>query len=435
MLSLIGFSVVITVVALLLSKRMTPLIALTLVPLLGAIIAGFTPEEISVFFQQGLQKVTPVAVMFIFAILYFGVMQEVGLFSPLINRIIRVSRGDFVAISIGTVCIASIAHLDGSGASTFLITIPALLPLYQRVQMSPYLLLLLVGASASVMNMLPWAGPLGRVATVLETDPTLLWRPLIPLQCIALVLLVILAVILGKREQRRTGQRERLNAAVLSEIPALSESAKLEEPPELNKTWGINMALTSILVVALVYGLLPSALLFMVATCFALLINFPAMPQQLEQIKRHAPPALAMALILLSAGVFLGVLKGSGMLNALAVSFIGLLPDFAQPSLHLIIGFLGVPFELVLNTDAYYFALLPIVEQIVVPHGPSPESVAYAMTIGNIIGTFISPFSPALWLALGLADLEMGAHIKYSLGWIWGLSVVLLSISMLMGII
>ena len=429
MLSLIGFSVVITVVILLLSKRMTPMIALTLVPLFGAVIAGFTPEEISLYFQQGLQKVTPVAVMFIFAILYFGVMQEVGLFSPLINRIIRISRGDFVAISIGTVCIASIAHLDGSGASTFLITIPALLPLYQRVQMSPYLLLLLVGASASVMNMLPWAGPLGRVATVLETDPTLLWRPLIPLQCIALILLLILATILGKREQRRSTQTKPVHASELRETSASSDT------PELNKKWGINMALTSILVISLVYGLLPSALLFMIATCFALLINFPAMNQQIEQIKRHAPHALAMALILLSAGVFLGVLKGSGMLNALAVSFIGLLPELTQPSLHLIIGFLGVPFELVLNTDAYYFALLPIVEQIVVPHGASPESVAYAMTIGNIIGTFISPFSPALWLALGLADLEMGAHIKYSLGWIWGLSVVLLSISMLMGII
>ena len=32
------------------------------------------------------------------------------------------------------------------------------------------------------------------------------------------------------------------------------------------------------------------------------------------------------------------------------------------------------------------------------------------MIIGNIIGTFVSPFSPALWLGLSLAGLEIDAY-------------------------
>jgi CitMHS family citrate-Mg2+:H+ or citrate-Ca2+:H+ symporter len=57
------------------------------------------------------------------------------------------------------------------------------------------------------------------------------------------------------------------------------------------------------------------------------------------------------------------------------------------------------------------------------------------MVIGNIIGTFISPFSPALWLALGLAGLEMGRHIRYSFFWVWGFSIILIVAAMLIGVI
>ena len=112
----------------------------------------------------------------------------------------------------------------------------------------------------------------------------------------------------------------------------------------------------------------------------------------------------------------------------------GFLPELVQANLHIIVGVLGAPLELLLNTDAYYYALLPIVEQTLHPYAVSSESTVYALLIGNIIGTFISPFSPALWLALGLAELEMGAHIRYSFMWIWGLSVTLMSVAWALGL-
>ena len=141
-----------------------------------------------------------------------------------------------------------------------------------------------------------------------------------------------------------------------------------------------------------------------------------------------------MAMIIFAAGIFLGVLKESKMLHALAQDLMSLLPEVIQAHIHIIIGFFGVPFELLLNTDAYYYALLPIVEQAVQPYVVSGESVVYAMLIGNIIGTFISPFSPALWLALGLAKLDMGSHIRYSLAWIWGLSIMLMLSAWMLGL-
>ncbi|MDQ0174910.1 CitMHS family transporter [Bacillus chungangensis] len=439
MLSIIGFVTILAIVLLLISGRITPIVGLVLIPIIGAFLAGFGIEEIGVFFQDGIASVMNVVIMFIFAILFFGIMQDTGLFDPLINKMIAISRGNIIAVTVGTVIIAAIAHLDGSGASTFLITIPALLPLYKRLHMNAYLLLLLVGASASIMNMVPWGGPLGRTSAVLKIDPTELWRPLIPIQIIGLVLLIGLAVFLGFLEKRRIQKRhlsENFEAAVAldaveNEEDSLSKDHSLARP----KLFWLNVLLALSVIGFLVWGMIPAGFIFMIGVSIALPINYPNVKDQMDRIRAHAPNALLMAAIILAAGSFLGILEGTGMLDSLATDLVTILPGFVVPYLHLIIGFFGVPFDLVLSTDAYYFALLPVVEQIVTNYGVSSTSAAYSLIVGNIVGTFVSPFSPALWLALGLAGLEMGRHIRYSLLWLWGLSIVLIAVALFMGVI
>ena len=439
-LSIIGFLTILIIVVLLISNKVTPIVAMVLVPLIGALIAGFGFSEVGDFFTEGALTVIEVAIMFIFAILFFGVMQDAGLFDPLIQNMIRLTRGNVITVSIGTVFVAAIAHLDGSGASTFLITIPALLPLYKHLKMNPYLLLLLIGGSASIMNMVPWAGPLGRTASVLNMDVTELWRPLIPIQISGLVLMIALAAFLGVMEKRRISKHYGLvsakeSAAAIERINGDSSSAKDEESLTRPKLLWVNAILFLAVIGVLVWGIIPAGFAFMIGLSIALPLNYPNMKQQSERIRSHAPGALMMATIILAAGSFLGILTGTGMLNSIAEDLVTIIPAFIAPYLHLIIGFFGVPFDLLLSTDAYYFALLPVVDQIATGFGIESLSTAYSMVIGNIVGTFVSPFSPALWLALGLAGLEMGKHIRYSLLWMWGLSIVLLIIAVLIGVI
>lgn len=440
MLSIIGLLTIGIIVALLISNKITPIVALVLVPIVAAFVAGFTFAEIGDFFNSGIESVMSVVIMFIFAILFFGIMQDVGLFDPLINKMIAISKGNIIAVAVGTVLIAAVAQLDGSGASTFLITIPALLPLYKRLKMNPYLLLLLVGTSASIMNMLPWAGPLGRTAAVLGMDVTELWRPLIKVQVIGLVLLVILAVVLAIREKRLIAKRGAFNDEIFEEANPLVKGAQDEASLKAAslrrpKLLWVNTLLALAVIGVLVWGIIPAGFAFMIGVSLALPLNYPNMKDQMDRIKEHAPNALLMAAIILAAGSFLGILNGTLMLDSIANDLVTVLPAFVLPYLHLVIGFFGVPFDLLLSTDAYYFALLPIVEQVVNSAGVSSLSVAYAMIIGNIIGTFVSPFSPALWLALGLAGLEMGRHIRYSLPIMWAFSIVLLVISILIGVV
>ncbi|MEE2644921.1 MAG: citrate:proton symporter [Myxococcota bacterium] len=432
MLSLVGLFIVTAVVILLLSGRVMPMIALSLPPCLGAIVLGVNGEQLGVFFKAGLLKVTPVAVMFVFAILYFSLMNREGLFEPLIRRMVRLSEGSPLRVAVGTVLVACSAHLDGSGASTFLITIPALLPLYQRLAMSPLLLMLLVSASASVMNMLPWGGPLGRTASVIGGDPTALWHVLIPVQGCALLALIGLAAFLGWREQGRVTLRdpEELSQGEDSNQAQALPAQGVEIEP---KRWWLNLTLTLFLLGALMSSLAPAPFLFLIATGIALLLNTDNRAAQEQALAEASESALSMASILFAAAVFLGVLSGTGMLDALARDLLALTPTVLHGKLHIIIGILGAPLELLLNTDAYYFALMPVVLETVSTAGISPESGAIALIIGNIIGTFISPFSPALWLGLGLAGVDMGAHIRYALPWIWGLSLFLLLCALSLG--
>ncbi len=203
MLTLIGLLTICSLVVLLLVGRMAPILPLILVPLAGALLAGFGLEAITGFFTDGLGKVISIATMFVFAITFFGVLQDTGLFRPIIGTMVRLTRGNVIAVTVATALIGMLAHLDGAGATTFLLTIPALLPLYRKLGMSPYLMLLLLALGAGIFNMVPWAGPLGRAAAVTGIEVTELWRPLIAIQGVGVALLVALAVLLGRREQRR----------------------------------------------------------------------------------------------------------------------------------------------------------------------------------------------------------------------------------------
>jgi CitMHS family citrate-Mg2+:H+ or citrate-Ca2+:H+ symporter len=252
--------------------------------------------------------------------------------------------------------------------------------------------------------------------------------------------MIALAVFLGIREKRRISKKYGLVSAeeaaaavekVNGNAAGNGDKASLARP----KLIWVNAVLFLAVIGVLVWGIIPAGFAFMIGLSIALPLNYPNIKQQSDRIKAHAPSALTMATIILAAGSFLGILTETGMLDSIAGNLVTIIPDFIATYLHLVIGFFGVPFDLLLSTDAYYFALLPVVDQIALGFGIDSLSTAYAMVIGNIVGTFVSPFSPALWLALGLAGLEMGKHIRYSIFWMWGLSIVLIIIAVLIGVI
>lgn len=447
-LTIMGLIIIISIVGLLIAKKISPVVGMTLIPCLGAVLLGYSVSDLVSFFSKGLNQVMSVVIMFIFAIIFFGIMTDSGLFKPLVKRLILMTRGNVVIVCVMTALIGTLAQLDGAGAVTFLLSIPALLPLYKALNMNKYLLILLLALSAAIMNMVPWGGPMARVATVLKAKSVNeLWYGLIPVQIIGFVLVMLFAVYLGYREQRRI--KKAITKGELSETQDI-DIHKLVEIYERDQEikfpvrgrakynpyikW-VNVALTLLVIIAMLVNIAPPEFTFMIGVSLALIINFKSVDEQMDRLKAHAPNALMMATVIIAAGMFLGVLNETGMLKAIATDLIKIIPAEVGPFIHVIVGLFGVPLDLLTSTDAYYFAVLPIVEQTASQFGVPAVSTAYSMVIGNIIGTFVSPFSPALWLAIGLAEANMGTYIKYAFFWIWGFAIVMLVIAMLMGVV
>ncbi|MDN0007534.1 CitMHS family transporter [Providencia stuartii] len=437
MLTIIGILIILSIVTLLMMGKVSPIIAMSCIPFIGALIAGYSIPEISAFFESGINKVSKVAAMFLFAILFFSLMKDLHIFDPLIRLMVKMTRGNVIIVCVMTTLISGVVHLDGSGAATFLIIIPALLPLYRQLGMSPYLMLLLMCASMGIMNMVPWGGPLGRASAVTGIDAATLWQSLIPVQIIGMAGAVVFAVIMGLREKRRIAAAALKGTSPYlmdSLLPANEQIADVNE--QINKPqkpW-INGGLIVASIICLAFGLLSAPYVFMIALSIALLVNFPNPKDQMKVLSEHAPQALGMVAIILAAGAFLGILSDGGMLKSIAEDLTAILPTEWVSKIHIFVGILGVPMDIFTSTDAYYFALLPIIQQIAETAGVDPSSVVYAMAIGNNAGTFVSPFSPAAWLAMGLAGIDMGRHLRYSFGWIWLFSFFTLAVGAVLGL-
>ncbi|MDH0500604.1 CitMHS family transporter [Stutzerimonas stutzeri] len=433
MITALGFGLMFLIVTLILLRRISPLVAFVTLPVIASALAGFGLGEIGKFITEGLKAAAPTATLFIFAILYFGVMRERGLFAPLVNFLLRSTGGKPLAVAVVTVAVTAVTHLDGIGAATFLLVIPALLPLYLRLGMKREMLLCLVVLSAGVMNMVPWGGTTARASAVTGIDASQLWISLIPVQAVGLALVMALAVFLGLRAQRSP-----LGHGML----AGHEAAQTAEPGDdgrqlspLSWRYWANLVLTLIILVCLFTGAFPLFACFMVGLGVALVLNYPSLAEQNQAVLRHASDAMQMALVMLAAGILLGVLAGAGMSDGMAHWMINVLPEGSANWLHVIIGAFGVPLGMLFSPDAYYFALLPVIRDVAVAAGVDAQAVASAMLIGENTGFGISPVVPSVYLAIGLAGVELYKHIRYTVLWAWGISLVMLAAAVLFGVV
>jgi CitMHS family citrate-Mg2+:H+ or citrate-Ca2+:H+ symporter len=438
MLALIGVTAVIVLLAAILSNRVSPLAALILVPVLAAVLAGLAPA-VPGYVVAGITKIAPVAGMFVFAILFFGIMTDAGLLAPLVSLVLRLVGERPARITVGTALLALLIHLDGSGAVCFLVTIPALRPLYDRLGMDRRVLACTASMAAGV-NFLPWTGPTLRASAALKVPVSVLFPPMIGVQIVGLVFVFAVAWWLGLREERRLAAGTPLAAAsgltgaLASEPGTGREDAdvlRLQRPRLLP----INVVLTLIVVGVMVAGLMEPVVVFMIGTAVALVINYPDAAEQRARIDAHARAALLMAGILLAAGAFTGIMTGSGMIGAMAATAADHVPDAIGGRLPVVVGVLAMPLSLLFDPDSFYFGVLPVIAQVAERFGTPAISVGQAALLGQMTTGFpVSPLTPATFLVAGLSGIELGAHQRFAIPWLFAASLVMVAAAILFGV-
>lgn len=443
----LGFLTVIGMLALIMTKKASPTVALIGVPIITGIIASFfivgeagivEPLKnilgLGKMITSGLGSVWATGVMFIFSILFFGVLTDAGTFRPIIKGILGVIGVDPIKIALGTAVLAMIVHLDGSGAVTFLICIPALLPVYDAVGMKRTTLATIAALAAGTMNIVPWGGPTIRAATAMEMNVMELFSPVLPAVICGLLTVLVFAFFLGSAEKRRIG------GVALAAVSQQKENLTPEQEALLRpKLFPVNMLLIVVTIGGLVGGGfvgIGPAVVFMIAFILSVIINYPKPAMQKERVDSHAKSAVMMASVLFAAGAFAGIMKETGMITAMADALVAVMPPSMGRIFPIITGVISMPASLLFDPDSFYFGVLPVLGNTAAGLGVEGVNVARAAILGQMTTGFpVSPLTPATFLLVGLAGVDIGDHQKKTIPLAFCVTIVMLIVSLVIGAI
>ncbi|MEZ3182053.1 CitMHS family transporter [Streptomyces pimonensis] len=468
MLTILGFVMIATFLVLIMLKKMSPIAALVLIPALFCVFVG-KGAHLGDYVIDGVSSLAPTAAMLMFAIVYFGVMIDVGLFDPIVRGILRFCRADPMRIVVGTALLAAIVSLDGDGSTTFMITVSAMYPLYKRLRMSLVVMTGVAAMANGVMNTLPWGGPTARAATALKLDAGDVFVPMIPALLVGLLGVVVLAYVLGLRERRRLGVLTldealvKENAEETQTVPVGAGSADSSgedarpaggsgagtdadaedddfqgldpnRPTLRPRLYWFNALLTVALLTAMIMELLPIPVLFLLGSALALSVNFPHIPDQKARLAAHADNVLNVSGMVFAAAVFTGVLQGTGMVDHMATWMVDVIPEGMGPHMALITGLLSLPLTYFMSNDGFYFGVLPVLAEAGAAHGVSPLEMARASLVGQPLH-MSSPLVPAVYVLVGMAKVEFGDHTRFVVKWAALICLVVLAAGILFGII
>ncbi|MFI7502028.1 CitMHS family transporter [Streptomyces sp. NPDC049687] len=467
MLTILGFAMIATFLVLIMLKKMSPIAALVLIPALFCVFVG-KGAKLGDYVIEGVGSLAPTAAMLMFAIVYFGVMIDVGLFDPIVRAILKFCKADPLRIVVGTAVLAAIVSLDGDGSTTFMITVSAMYPLYKRLKMSLVVMTGVAAMANGVMNTLPWGGPTARAATALKLDASDIFVPMIPALAVGLLFVIALSFVLGRRERKRLGVltldevlvEEKEAETVLvgaggtgsgkGAAPAAGSGAaatlgddeaedgfKGLDPNRATlrpRLYWFNALLTVALLTAMIMEWLPIPVLFLIGAALVLTVNFPHIPDQKARLAAHADNVLNVSGMVFAAAVFTGVLQGTGMVDHMAKWMVDVIPEGMGPHMALVTGVLSLPLTYFMSNDGFYFGVLPVLAEAGAAHGVTPLEMARASLVGQPLH-MSSPLVPAVYVLVGMAKVEFGDHTRFVVKWAALTCLVILGAGLLFGII
>ena len=427
-LAFLGFAMIVVFMALIMAKKLSPFTSLILVPIAFGLLAGYGWDTLK-YAMDGIKSVASTFSMMTFAILYFGVMLTAGMFDPMVDKVVAWCKGDPLKVLVGTAVLAAFVSLDGDGTTTVMICCTAMIPIYNRLKIKKIYLANLIILQNCIMNLIPWGGPTARVMSVMNLDAGELLAPLVPGMALSAVYVIVVSYYLGLKERKRLGIMDISNSVNTVELS--DEEREWKRP----KMILFNLLLTVAIITSLIMGLASSAILFGVGTAIALVVNYPVQKTQRKVISSLAPDMISVVMMVLGAGVLMGVLNGpedAGMSNAIAQFLVSVIPESLGRYFAVIIAVISAPGTYLLNNDAFYYGVLPPLAATAQAYGFTDLQIGFAALMGQAFH-FLSPLVPFIYLLMDLTEISLAEYQGYIFKWCIGIFVIFMGAGLLLG--
>jgi CitMHS family citrate-Mg2+:H+ or citrate-Ca2+:H+ symporter len=142
---------------------------------------------------------------------------------------------------------------------------------------------------------------------------------------------------------------------------------------------------------------------------------------------------LAVVGLIFAAGIFTGILSGTGMVDAMSKSLLAVIPDALGPYLAVITALASMPFTFFMSNDAFYYGVLPVLAEAASHYGITAVEMARASIVGQPVH-LLSPLVPSTYLLVALAGIEFGDHQRFTLKWAVLVCLCIMFAALLMGI-
>ena len=427
-LAFLGFAMIVVFMALIMAKKLSPFTSLILVPIAFGLLAGYGWDTLK-YAMDGIKSVASTFSMMTFAILYFGVMLTAGMFDPMVDKVVAWCKGDPLKVLVGTAVLAAFVSLDGDGTTTVMICCTAMIPIYNRLKIKKIYLANLIILQNCIMNLIPWGGPTARVMSVMNLDAGELLAPLVPGMALSAVYVIGVSYYLGLKERKRLGIMDISNSVNTVELS--DEEREWKRP----KMILFDLLLTVAIITSLIMGLASSAILFGVGTAIALVVNYPVQKTQRKVISSLAPDMISVVMMVLGAGVLMGVLNGpedAGMSNAIAQFLVSVIPESLGRYFAVIIAVISAPGTYLLNNDAFYYGVLPPLAATAQAYGFTDLQIGFAALMGQAFH-FLSPLVPFIYLLMDLTEISLAEYQGYIFKWCIGIFVIFMGAGLLLG--
>ena len=420
---------IVVFMALIMAKKLSPFTSLIIIPVLFGLLAGYGWDTLE-YAMTGIKDVASTFAMMTFAILYFGVMLTAGMFDPMVDKVVSWCKGDPLKVLVGTAVLAAFVSLDGDGTTTVMICCTAMIPIYDRLKIKKIYLATLIILQNCIMNLIPWGGPTARVMSVMQLDAGEILAPLAPGMVLSAIYVIGVSYYLGMKERKRLGVTQNVENTV-TKVEVSAEEMAWKRP----KLILFNLLLTAAIIVSLVMGLASSAILFGVGTAIALVVNYPNQKVQRNVISSIAPDMINVVMMVLGAGVLMGVLNGpedAGMSAAIAQLLVSIIPESLGRYFAIIIAFISAPGTYLLNNDAFYYGVLPPLAATAEAYGFTNLQIGFAALMGQAFH-FLSPLVPFIYLLMDKTEITLAQYQGYIFKWCIGIFAIFMMMGFVTG--